>query len=165
MNKVKIFLIFVLFYIFILPVQLSAKDFGFGIMLGDPLAITGKLWVNKENAIDAYIGGSYFGALRIGADYLWHFDAFQSKIVLLYAGAGATIGFGRGREIWYKYKKGYFYYREEGESGIGVRAIMGLNIIPRRTPIEIFFEVGPMVGIIPSVGVGMDASIGIRFYP
>ena len=144
----------------------QGKNFGFGLVLGDPLGATIKSWTNRENAFDAYIGGSYFGSLRIGGDYLWHFDAFRTQIVKLYAGIGATIGFGTGHSVWYKdNNKEKFYYRESGEIGIGGRVIFGINVIPKRTPLEIFLELGPMIGFTPEIGVGMDVGIGIRFYP
>lgn len=144
------------------------RDFGFGLNLGEPLGATAKLWFSKENALQAHIGGSYFSSLRIGADYLWHFDAFKSQVVKMYAGPGAAMGFGNHYGGWYYNKHGnkeYWYYRDEGETVIGMRAIFGLSIIPKRSPIEIFLELGPFIGISPSFGSTLDAAIGIRFYP
>jgi hypothetical protein len=141
------------------------RDFGFGLILGDPTGGTIKYWTSRENAIDAYIGGSYFGSVRIGADYLWHFNAFNSSVVNLYAGPGITLGFGSGSYFLYKKDKGKFYNRDEGGTGIGIRGVIGINIIPKKTPIEIFVELGPMIGIIPDFGTALDAAIGIRFYP
>jgi hypothetical protein len=143
------------------------RDFGFGLNLGEPLGGTVKLWLNKENALQAHIGGSYFSSLRIGADYLWHFDVFRSQVVKMYAGPGAAFGFGNHYSGWYYNKKGnkeYWYYRDDG-SVFGIRAIFGLNVIPKRSPIEIFMELGPFIGISPTFGSTLDAAIGIRFYP
>ena len=141
------------------------RTFGFGIILGDPTGGTIKFWFNNENALAASIGGSYFGAPRIGADYLWHFDAFNSAIVKMYAGPGVAIGVGEGNGYWYKHDEGKFFFRRTGETGIAIRGIFGINIIPRRTPIEIFLEVGPLIGITPAFGTAIDVGIGIRFYP
>lgn len=142
------------------------KDFGFGLVLGDPLGLTAKLWTNKENAFAFSLGRSYFGSPRIQADYLWHFDAFQSSVVKMYAGPGLGVGFGRESSgFWYKGSKGRWYYREGDDFGIGARAIVGLNIIPKRTPLEIFVEFGPNIGLLPGFGAAVDAGIGIRFYP
>lgn len=143
----------------------KGKDFGFGIILGDPLGGTIKYWTSRENAFDAYIGSSYFGSLRVGGDYLWHFDAFHSQVVKMYAGPGIALGFGRGHGIWFKEDKKKFYYWDEGSVGIAGRVIVGLNIIPKRTPIEIFLEFGPLIGLAPNFGVNVDAALGIRFYP
>ncbi len=133
--------------------------------MGDPLGLTIKIWTSNENAFDFYLGSSYFGNIRVGGDYLWHFDAFNSNMVKMYAGIGGVVGFGTGHGIWYKENKDKFYYWDDNSMGIGARAILGINFIPRRTPLEIFVEFGPLVGLSPNYGVNMDGAIGIRFYP
>lgn len=143
----------------------KGKEFGFGLVLGEPTGLTIKYWLNKENALTANLGASYFGSPRIGVDYLWHFDIFKSRIVQLYAGPGLVLGIGEGKGFWYKEKHGKFYMRSSGETGIAFRGMVGLNIIPRNTPLEIFLELGPLVGITPLSGSAMDAALGIRFYP
>jgi hypothetical protein len=147
----------------------NGNDFGFGIILGEPLGGTVKIWTANDQAVAASIGGnSYFGSLRIGADYLWHFDVFRSQVVKMYAGPGLVLGFGTGREyFFYKYKGNhyYFYERDNDEVGIAMRVVAGLNIVPKRTPIEIFLELGPLIGISPGFGVALDVAAGIRFYP
>ena len=71
------------------------NSFGFGLILGDPTGATIKYWTNNENAFTASIGSSYFGEIRLGGDYLWHFDAFNSRVVKMYAGPGLVVGFGQ----------------------------------------------------------------------
>ncbi|MDP4199851.1 MAG: hypothetical protein Q8922_11795 [Bacteroidota bacterium] len=142
----------------------EGKSFGFGLIIGSPLGGTIKGWLSPENALVADIGASYFGDPRIQADYLWHFDVFHSRIVKMYAGPGLAIGF--GNEI-----TGFRWHREDvivdntTTVGFGMRAIFGLNVIPSRTPLEIFAEVGPLIAFSPGFGVGLDGAIGIRFYP
>ena len=158
----------IIFSLYELPSQAQGprgKDFGFGLILGDPLGLTIKYWTNNENALDAYLGESYFGATRIGADYLWHFDAFNSKVVKMYAGPGLTLGFGKGRYYFYNEDHGRFFYRSDEGTGIGARVILGINIIPKRAPIEIFLEAGVLVGLSPAFGTAIDTGVGIRFYP
>ena len=150
----------------------EGKDFGFGLILGEPTGGTIKYWLNSENALVGDIGYSYFGAPRIDIDYLWHFHAFKSNIVKLYAAFGGAVGFGNGYYgVFYKHnhyneEDHPFYYRGYGTSdiGFGIRAMFGLNIIPKRTPLEFFLEVGPLIGISPFVAA-MDAAVGVRFYP
>jgi hypothetical protein len=141
------------------------KDFGFGIILGDPTGLTGKFWIDRENAVALSLGHSYFGALRISGDYLWHFDAFKSKVVSLYAGPGVVVGIGESGGWIYKKKGDYYYVRKDSEIGVGVRGIFGLNIIPKNTPLEFFLEIGALVGVIPNFGSSAEGAIGIRFYP
>jgi hypothetical protein len=66
------------------------KKFGFGIMLGDPTGGSAKLMLSRENALAFSLGASYFGSPRIGVDYLWHFNAFETDIANLYAGPGGV---------------------------------------------------------------------------
>lgn len=142
-------------------------NFGFGLMGGEPSGITIKYYTSGENAFDAYIGSSYFGKLRVGGDYLWHFNAFNSNIVKMYAGVGATFGFGRGDGFFYKNnnKDRFYYWEDNSSTGIAARALLGINIMPRNTPLEIFFEVGPLIGIAPNFGSNFEGALGIRFYP
>jgi hypothetical protein len=151
--------------------QRPSGDFGFGLILGDPLGGTIKYWVSPTNALVADIGESYFGAPRIDLDYLWHFNSFNSRVVLLYGGIGGAVGFGYGYDyygVFYSRGDGRpFYYRVGSSSsvGIGVRAIFGITIVPKRTPLEFFIEAGPLLGIVPNFGVGFDLAVGVRFYP
>lgn len=171
MNRIVAIALFVTVMI-TMPVIACAQgprgnNAGFGIILGEPLGLTAKFWLNRENALQAHLGASYFGAPRLQADYLWHLNVFNSQVVKLLAGPGVGIGFGHeGSGFWYKEKgQKYWYYREDASFGLGVRVITGLNIIPKNTPIEIFVELGPNIGIYPGFGVGLDAGVGIRFYP
>jgi len=145
----------------------QGNSFGFGIVLGEPLGLSAKYWSSSKNAWQAHLGASYFGSPRIQVDYLWHLDVFKSPVVKLIAGPGVGLGFGHeGSGIWYKNKGNkYWYYREDDDFGIGVRVITGINIIPKATPIEIFLELGPNIGLFPGFGVGLDGAVGIRFYP
>jgi hypothetical protein len=141
------------------------KKFGFGIILGEPTGLTGKYWINFQNAFEFNIGTSYFGRPRIDFNYLWHFNAFRSSIVKLYAGPGAVLGFGEGNGYWYEWRGNRFFYRTGNEIGLAVAGLFGLNIIPRETPLEIFLEGGILVGLAPGFGSGGDLAIGLRFYP
>ncbi len=139
----------------------NGKEFGFGIMVGDPLGATLKFWTQRDNAFVIDIGASYFGSPRIGVDYLWHFNAFKTPIANLYAGPGGVIGVGEGNGFWYDGK----YHRAKGDVGIGARGVVGVNLVPRDTPIEAFFEIGVLLALAPDFDSGVDVGLGVRFYP
>jgi hypothetical protein len=144
------------------PVKAQGPDgrsFGFGLILGDPYGLTLKFWTDYEGAFDVDFGYSYFGPLRLQGDYLWHFNAFRSDIVRMYAGPGLALAFGNGSAYYGDHDLVY------NGIGVGARVIFGVDVIPRRTPIEIFLELGPLIAFVPGVGVGLDAGVGIRFYP
>lgn len=142
----------------------KGKTFGFGIMLGEPTGLTGKYWLEKDKALAFALGNSYLGNLRIGADYLFHFNAFESRIVNLYAGPGMAMGLGDSGGWWYKDKKEK-WYKDRGEIGIGIRGVCGINIVPKNSPLEIFIEAGLMIGIVPGLYSNFEGAAGIRFYP
>jgi hypothetical protein len=147
----------------------KGRSFGFGFSLGEPAAFTTRWWTSKKNSWDAAIGVSHLGNPHIHADYLWHFpDAFNSNIVSLYAGIGGIVGFGE-RGKWFgignrKYKDDDWYYGDD-HAVIAVKGVFALNIIPRNTPLDIFLEIDPVLGISPGFGFDFQPAIGIRFYP
>lgn len=144
----------------------KGKSFGIGIILGEPTGISAKYWLSNKNALDFAIGGSYFGAPRLQVDYIWNTDAFSSSVVKVYAGPGLGIGFGRENNgLWLKGSKGTWFYRDNDNVGISLRAIVGVTVVPTNSPLELFLEIGPNIGIVPGFGSAVDAAIGIRYYP
>jgi len=141
------------------------RNFGFGLILGDPVGATIKVWTAPDQAFTGMIAASYFGSPRIGGDYIWHFNAFNSDVVNMYAGPGLVLGIGRGAYYIYRNNGDVFYVRDDGVAGIAARVMLGINIVPRQTPIEIFLEAGPLIGISPGFGAAIDLGLGIRFYP
>lgn len=163
MKPLKLFTLILLltgFYTLSFAQSPMQKKIGFGILVGDPTGGTLKIWTNPVNAFVVDIGSSYFGSPRIGVDYIWHFNTFHSRIANLYAGPGGVLGVGEGTGFWYKNK----FFRTGGNVGLGVRGVCGVNIIPENTPLEVFFELGLLVGFSPG-GSSFDAALGIRFYP
>ncbi|HZV12394.1 MAG TPA: hypothetical protein VFA55_04205, partial [Candidatus Kapabacteria bacterium] len=136
----------------------QGRNFGFGIILFEPTGGTINYWVNNVNSIDADIGGeSYFGNPRLDVDYLWHFDAFNSNIVTMFAGPGAAFGFGYPTGgYWYHVDGNVWYYRPGGTAGFGIRGLVGIDVVPTRVPLEIFFQVGPLIGLSPAFGTSFD---------
>lgn len=141
------------------------NDWGFGIQLGDPTGITVKKFTRANNALNFSLGSSYFGELRLGTDYLWHFNAFNSNIIIMHAGFGGVLGFGDGSSAIFDDDNPDRFYVRDNEVGIGVRGLVGLDIYPRSSPFEIFFEFGPLIGLTPNAGAAIDLALGFRFYP
>ncbi len=140
----------------------QGKRFGFGIMVGDPTGATLKFWTENNNAFVVDIGSSYFGSPRIGGDYLWHFNAFHSRIANLYAGPGVALGLGTGHGFWYSDEG---FYAHHSGADLGVRGVFGVDVVPENNPLEFFFEIGVLVGLAPDFGSAVDAALGLRFYP
>ena len=146
--------------------QPSTGSFGFGLILGEPTGISLKGSLSRSNAWDAAIGSSWFGSLHIQADYLWGINAFSSSKVGMYFGLGGVLGFGRGKGVVFKGEQGkWYYYEDENATAIGARVVAGVNAMPFSAPLEVFLEVAPLIGLVPSFGVGTQVGLGLRYYP
>jgi hypothetical protein len=167
MNKFKYSLMVLIFLLLSAPALKSyapmGRGFGLGVMIGEPTGLTAKIWSGNDVAWALSVGNSYLGSLRIGADYLWHFNAFNSNVINMYAGPGLAVGIGESSGWWYSNRDRTFY-KEPNDIGVGIRGLIGINIVPRNTPIEFFGEVGLMVGVLPASHTNVEAAFGIRFY-
>ncbi|MAT40334.1 MAG: hypothetical protein CL946_12100 [Ectothiorhodospiraceae bacterium] len=145
------------------------KDFGIGLTLGEPTGVTARFWLSKQNSWDLAAGASYLGNPHIQAGYLWHYNqAFNSRIVSIYLGVGGILGFGeKGKVVIINRRKVDSWYFDDGNDGllVAARGVAGLQIIPRNTPLDIYLELNPILGLTPDVGFDALVAVGIRFYP
>lgn len=146
--------------------QPKIGSLGFGLILGEPSGLTLKGSLGGGNAWDAALGASWFGRLRIHGDYLWSANVFNSSKAGMYFGVGGAIGFGRGGGVLYRGRGGEWYYRNDDEGvALGARGVVGLNFMPFNAPVEFFMELAPIIGLIPTTGLGWDGAAGVRYYP
>jgi len=144
------------------PIIAQDHGFGIGIILGEPTGLSAKLWTSKENAFDFGLGlsvggdrishkGNYSGGSRIHfhMDYLWHsFNAISStERFPLYYGIGGRFNSGGNYD-----------------GSFGIRGVFGIAWFPHSTPIDIFFELVPVLQLTSSTGLGIDAGLGIRYF-
>jgi hypothetical protein len=148
----KKFIILLLLGIVILPLTLKAQDsgFGLGIILGEPTGISFKNWVGSREAFDVAVAWSFEGegAIHIHADYLFHnFRLFniQKGDLVLYYGIGARV-------------------KTVNKTQVGVRIPIGLSYLFERDPVEIFFELGPIMNFTPKTIFRMTTGVGVRYY-
>lgn len=137
----------------------SGGDFGVGLMLGEPSGLTGKYWFNNVNAVDVHMAFDFTDeAFVVFSDYLFHFDAFKlasgaNVDVPVYIGVGgkfAVNGDNRGND--------------DGDVTLGARIPLGVTVLLKKAPLEIFVEIAPGVRIIPSTSGDIDGAIGLRYY-
>jgi len=125
-------------------------NFGLGIILGEPTGVSAKLWLTDRTAVDMAAAWSFSDeeAFHLHADYLLHnFDLIsvsQGRLPIHF-GVGARVKF-------------------EDESKLGVRVPVGLTYIFDGAPLDIFFEIVPILDLIPDTEFDANAAIGIRFY-
>jgi|SRR6185369_9745290 len=139
------------------------RNFGLGIILGEPTGLSAKLWTGPTTAFDFGLGwsvggdrfgnynGYYNGGTRVHfhMDYLWHdFNAIRSSDRFpLYYGIGGRINSGAGYDM-----------------SLAVRGVVGLAWMPRATPIDIFLELVPSLQLTSGTGFALDAGLGARYY-
>lgn len=125
-------------------------NFGLGIILGEPTGVSAKLWLTDRTAIDAAAAWSFSNdaAFHLHADYLFHnFDliSVEKGKLPVYFGIGGRVKF-------------------EDDSKVGVRIPVGLAYIFDGAPMDIFFEVVPILDLAPDTDFTANGAIGIRYF-
>ena len=150
----------------LLPIDVSTaqeRNFGLGVIVGEPTGISAKLWTSPGNAFDFGLGWSIAGnrwennegqgngenRMHFHMDYLWHaFNAIKSEERFpLHYGFGGRVNTGGGYN-----------------TSVAVRGVIGIGWMPRETPIDIFVELVPGLQVSPSTGFVIDAGLGARYY-
>jgi hypothetical protein len=143
-------LLFLVFMLFLVPAY-AAGELGVGFMVGQPVGVTAKKWVSSTQAIDAGAGWSIGRNphFNLHSDYLWHkTDAlyFQDDTPLdFYFGAGARLSF-------------------DDEIELGARVPVGLAHFFNDRGAEAFFEIAPVMNLIPETNLEGDVMLGLRIY-
>jgi hypothetical protein len=154
---------FMVVFIWGAGVQAFAQgNFGFGLIIGEPTGIAWKYKINYLNAIDGAIGFSPYDRFRIHADYLWQARPFQDEHLALHYGIGAAVGFGN---TTYYDEHDHAYFLRHEELGFGARVVVGLTYAIPRSPVDLFFEMAPLIVATPEPGFGIDLGLGARVYP
>lgn len=150
MKKVLLTSILLLFLINGITIAQSS-GFGIGIIAGKPTGLSAKYWTTSSTAFDFGLGYSFEKNSRmyLHADYLFHSkNIFNSaENFSLYYGPGARL-----RLVEY------------GSSRLGIRFDVGIVWIPRNAPVDVFFEIAPLMDIIPETTFSLNGGIGVRFF-
>ncbi len=141
----------VFFSIAIMAVSASAQrsGLGLGVMAGDPSGIAGKYWLSSSNSINGVLGWSVRGDnIYVHADYAFHkFDLIRvpEGSLPLYFGIGGRM-------------------RAGNDVRLGVRVPVGLVYLFEGIPLDAFFELAPIVDVLPGTDFDLAGGIGVRFF-
>lgn len=128
----------------------GSKGWGIGVIIGEPTGLSLKFWNSRTTAFAAAAAWSFREEqkLHLHMDYLFHnfrLAKVRGGRLPLYIGIGGRVKF-------------------EDETRIGVRLPVGACYILKSHPIDIFFEIAPLLDLLPETGFDINASIGIRYF-
>lgn len=131
----------------------EAYALGVGVILGEPTGISFKQWLTRENAIGGAVAWSFReeAALHAHLDYLYHRPGVpktESDV---------------GRLLWYVGVGGRIK-AEEKDSRLGVRVPLGLDYVFAGSPLDVFFEVAPVLDLAPETEFRLHGGFGIRYF-
>ena len=140
----------------------ATADFGVGIVLGDPSAISGKYWLDNKKAIDMGLGWDSGSNLLFFGDYLLHFPEWLSNVrhntkLLPYVGIGGLIKI-------YSDDNERIRDNDDNSMRLTFRIPVGIEWLPREFPIGLFAELVPGLRIYPNTSTDFGAGVGARFY-
>ena len=146
--------------------KLAAESgFGMALAVGEPSALSAKLWISEASAINASFGWSFYrrtpegmrkrGAPHAYIDYLYHFfDRVKAR-------TGKFVYFmGVGVE------GAYMDYNDRFHEKIfmGMRFPFGLSYMFPNAPVDVFLELGPSIVVMRGMSFDMSACLGIRYW-
>lgn len=140
-------------------------NLGLGIVLGEPSGLSAKYWLHSRDALDFGLAYSFNSFFAIFADYLYHFPgAFAAQKAPIsqitpYVGIGAIFFTDTSSA-----RTSSRYFTSTNSAGLGLRIPLGLEWRPSSTPLGIFLELVPGMGIIPATFGFLEGGIGARFY-
>jgi hypothetical protein len=141
--------ILVVFLVISMSATYAQKNFGIGVILGEPTGLSAKLYTGSNNAFDFAAAWSFKGSghLLLQADYVWHSSLARASSgeLMLYYGIGGRIIF-------------------QNDARVGARIPIGLDYQFSTAPIDIFVEIVPILDLIPDTDFDIGGGIGVRFW-
>jgi hypothetical protein len=128
------------------------KDFGLGVILGEPTGISAQFWLSPGTALDVGLGYSFTSSnsvFDLYADYVFH------NSDMIHSAENFVVYYGPGARLKIK---------EDTESRLGVRGVIGILWIPRGTSFDLFLEIAPILDIIPATKFDFSGGIGGRYF-
>jgi len=135
----------------------TQDTFGLGVILGEPTGLSLKYWLDADRAIDGGAALSYSenDSFQLHGDYLIHdYDLFNADDLPFYYGLGARL----------KFKDDDGGGRNRHHEIFGIRIPLGITYLFEDAPLDLFFELVPVLDLSPEVELDIGAAIGLRFY-
>ena len=120
----------------------------FGVIIGEPTGLSYKGWTGWNTAFDIGVAWSFRheGNLHIHIDYLIHnFSFFEvdAERMPYYIGIGGRV-------------------KIEDDPRVGVRFVIGTEYYLKEPPFGFFFEIAPILDLVPETDLDMNGAVGVR---
>ena len=132
-------------------------SFGLGIIIGEPTGLSVKYWLDEDRAVDGALAWSLSddNAFQLHGDYLIHdFELLEAREMPVYYGIGARL----------KFKDDDGKGHDDDDTVFGIRVPVGITYLFDDTPVDLFFELVPILDLAPDVELDINAAVGARFY-
>ncbi|MDI6400471.1 hypothetical protein QLX67_00555 [Balneolaceae bacterium ANBcel3] len=128
----------------------SDQNKGVGVLIGDPTGISFALRTQTDRAFAGGLAWSFRGhsTMHFHLDYLFYHHGIipvEKGSLPLYYGLGGRLRFGDTDKL-------------------GIRIPLGIAYQFENDPIELFFEIVPILELVPGTALSGNAAIGIRYY-
>lgn len=163
----------------------AGRSFGVGVVVGEPTALSAKLWTSRTTAFDFGLGwgmgwgynryencwdqyyydrhrnycddrGYYYNDDRYGYRGVHvHMDYLMHNFDLIRSSQRLPLYYGPGINM---------NFWNQGGAQVGVRGVLGLAWLPQNAPMDVFLEVAPVVQIVPGTWLDINGGLGARFY-
>ncbi|MCC7073670.1 MAG: DUF3996 domain-containing protein [Deltaproteobacteria bacterium] len=149
----------------------QGRQFGIGLELGYPVALTIKYMLKPDQGIAAGLGvfsGFVYNhsSVTIYVDYVYHphlLTTGEAFALTWYLGGGAQVIINdRFSTPWVPgiMYSGWGY----GSVWFAARVPIGVSLTLAQAPLEVFLEAAPSVLVFPVLSFGVGGAIGMRFY-
>lgn len=141
------------------------SGFGLGLVIGDPTGVSWKAWLSGDRALQGAVAWSLggHGAFQTHVDYLFHDNDLihvNKGRMSLYYGPGARIRVWGDDRHWH----GGRWHDSDSRLDLAARIPVGLDYGSAGAPIDVFFEIAPVLALVPSTYFDFDFGLGARFW-
>jgi len=167
MKFIHVFnIIIVLFFQKIVFAQSVQKNFGIGVMIGHPVAVTVQHNISKNNSVAGGFSFSLSDYTLVYADYHYHVSHLIKNKNPFSVETNPYVGFGGLLVLTNKDRSSDDLYlgKKSGHLGLGVRIPFGFEVLPQTLPIRFFAEIVPGMSLTPTMGAFFHLGLGIRYY-
>ncbi|MFP4287642.1 MAG: hypothetical protein ACLFQS_00175 [Bacteroidales bacterium] len=155
MKKLR-FILAILLITVVLP--LSAQDYSssIGVRGGFFSGVSGKFFIDNEDAIEV-VGALHYSGLLVAGMFQRHANAFDAPGLNWYYGGGVHLGFYEmGSTPWYDDESG-------NVSTLGLNGVLGLEYKIEEIPFTVGIDITPAFNLVGHTGYWMSGGVTLRY--